>query len=952
MSVFIRRFLTDPGNTVLLNIESVNILDLTPPSSITGIGSGTVLLVGEFEDGAFNLPTEVIGATDLTTHWGSLGYTYAGVVANYPCAVQRKADGALVAEYWNGNAFVQLSGKTFSRLLVCRVNTSVGTVQFSRAAYLEGSSSFRYQLTTGQILAVDTGSGFQSATFTGLAATTSNVANQALSGTVAVTNGNSSITFSVAQTLPAGTAIVFASQPGVYYQIQAAITASTTATLGTPGGATTNYTGTTNAATTSSVIQYNVTAGQTLVLGADGMVNFTVTFLSTDNTIANVIARINQYAGFTFATQSGTNGGLITFTGLQGGTGGQVRIVSGSTGVFTELGLTATTVVGTGNVANIAAVMPSEVQAILTAAITNLAVGLNSSNALRIWNTGAGGVGTGNFIAIGAATTATALGFTASIPEQSAAVGQYATNLGQAVLQSGAGTYNTGFSGGQTLTFSIDGVQYIATFQAGDQTLAQVVARINTTVGKTVAATDGTTAFTISGTLLGTAGSVAILGASAGSVLTTLGLTVATVIGVLPPQGGLPAGTIVQQPNGVIFVTMQTLTFVNGLATLPGNANPLATAGPYSIPIRHAIDDTTGVSATAGTITQITNPPDIGAFTVVNQQLTSAALTDNQIDAMYTNAMNATLDPNSVAGQANIMYSARQSNTVRQTVRTTVLAASAQGMFGRVGCIRPPLGTLKTVALSTVAAPGVGATRDQRVIYCYPGFNTTVPLIQTRGVAGNNGTQTAFTATGAVDVGSDGFMASILSQLPPEENPGQETTFLSAVNSLETAALANGTIGTFLMQDYINFKAAGIAAPRIDNTSGAIFQSGVTSVDPNVFPSLAHINRRRMADYIQDSIAIRAKAYGKRLSTVARRAALAAEMRQFMISLLSPQNPAFQRINGFTVDPKSANTPQTLAQGLYRIIIAVQTIPSLDSIVLQTTVGEQVQVNEVLPQAA
>lgn len=65
------------------------------------------------------------------------------------------------------------------------------------------------------------------------------------SGTASVTNGSSAITFSVAQTLAAGTAIQFASQPGVWYYLLNAISGTTAGVL------TGNYTGSTNAATTS-----------------------------------------------------------------------------------------------------------------------------------------------------------------------------------------------------------------------------------------------------------------------------------------------------------------------------------------------------------------------------------------------------------------------------------------------------------------------------------------------------------------------------------------------------------------------------------------------------------------------------------------------------------------------------------------------------------------------------
>ncbi len=224
-----------------------------------------------------------------------------------------------------------------------------------------------------------------------------------------------------------------------------------------------------------------------------------------------------------------------------------------------------------------------------------------------------------------------------------------------------------------------------------------------------------------------------------------------------------------------------------------------------------------------------------------------------------------------------------------------------------------------------------------------------MPIIASRGIAGNpaNTAYTAFTVDGNVNVGSDSMMASILSQLPPEENPGQDTPFATVVNGIETTPNLQG----FQMQDYINFKAAGIAALRVDD--GVVsFQSGVTSVDPGVFPQLAGIARRRMADYIQDSMARRGKAYGKKLSTLARRRALGNEYKQFLEGLLSANNTQFQRIAGFTFDPKSANSATTIQQGIVRYRIRVQTLASMYSIVLETTIGNQVTVQEVLPQAA
>ncbi len=306
-------------------------------------------------------------------------------------------------------------------------------------------------------------------------------------------------------------------------------------------------------------------------------------------------------------------------------------------------------------------------------------------------------------------------------------------------------------------------------------------------------------------------------------------------------------------------------------------------------------------------------------------------------------ALDATLDLNTPAKNANITYAARQSNTIRRKLRENAVVASSIGMSGRIACIRPPLGTTRATAKSTVAEPGVGAYRDQRVIYCFPGASTFVPVIGRRGTGAGVG----FTADGVVDLGAEGFMVSVLSQLAPEENPGQLTSFTLGVVGLESSSNAQG----YTMEDYIAFRASGIAALRIDDGT-AIFQSGVTSVDPQVNPGLRNIARRRMADFIQDTLARRGKAFGKKLSTNLRRKAITTEFRSFLEGLLSRNNPAAQRIAGYTIDDKSGNTPELLAAGLYRIIVKVRSLASLDSIVIESTVGESVVVEEVLPQAA
>jgi|GEM_PF-2004347 len=833
MSVFIRRFTFDPGVQVFLEIEAVNVLDLTPPSSITGVGTGTALCVGEYEDGPFNLPTEVTSATELASTFGNFGYTYAGITAQNPCARVRYADSAVVPEYWNGNGLLALNAKRFSRLLIARADTSVGSVDFERCAWLNGGSSFTYSLSPAQTFIFGTATASYTVTFNATAATLTSAA-------------------------------------GVYP---------------------TAFTG-----------------GEVMTIVRDG-ISYTVVFQATDQTQNQVIDRINTTLGYTAAVNAG--GGVTTLASLTLGSGATIAIVAPTTAaVLVATGFAIASATGTGNVLNIGAVTASEIASLVSTASAG-AVTLTQLETGTLRLEGVGAALTGVLRVTGGTATA-ALGFSltqnaawqdtpvgvaingVSGAGVTAAIG-FAATTASPVIVSAAGVYPTAFAGGETITITVDGsTQKVVTFQAGDQTIAQVAARINTTLGYTAVVAQSATI-------------LAMAGDGQNSV-------------------AIPAGTRVRNSGGNVWVTMQT-TAVDASAP-----------GPYSIKIRPATDDGTAPSAVALAINALSAPLLGTSFIVFNPLAVSQALSESAIDAAYVAAIDSTLNSASVAAETNVIWSARQSNAVRSKLRTNAVDASASGLFGRIAVIRPPLKTTKAQARSGSAQPGVGAYREQRVVYVYPGVQTFVPAIATIGTAGGAG----FTADGIIDIGADGFLASVCSQLPPEENPGQLTTFTGGAIGLEAG---NPDVQNLTLVDYKNFRASGICAPRMDLGS-MIFQSGVTSVDPAVYASLRNINRRRMADFIQDSLAIALKSFGKQLSSRTRRALITGQIKAFMDGLLSPSNSAAQRIEAYSVDSVSGNTAETLALGIFRIILNVRTIASLDAIVLQTTVGESVDVTQ------
>lgn len=597
----------------------------------------------------------------------------------------------------------------------------------------------------------------------------------------------------------------------------------------------------------------------------------------------------------------------------------------------------------------------------------------------------------------GAFTTATGFAVTAVVNATSNI--QTATFTGAvAALASAAGTYPTTFAGGESLNLTIDEgtPQQIGpvdvVFLAADQTQADVISRINAALGYTGAVSTSSTVITISGRIGGTAGNVTINSVSGGAVTTATGYAAddtasgtgnvadisqvtfneiktiveaaapdslveqdalgrlrisstgtgedayilvetvtATALGFTVGQtdsvaagaaGVIPAGTRVTDGT-TIWVTAQSVDVLAG------------TPGPYTARVRPATDDGTASGANVSTVTQLVSPISFDTFAVTNNLPIAAALGEAAIDAAYAAAIDATLNSNAESRRTNLIVSSRQSNAIRTLLRQNAIQASSEGLSGRIAVVRPPLGTTtRAQARSTTAQPGVGAYRNQRVIYAYPGAAMYVPQVASRGLAGGDG----FTVDGIVDVGFDFWVASCCSQLPPEENPGQATDYMTGIMSVERG---NPDVQDMRIGDYEAFKAAGIAALRIDD-GVPIMQSGVTSVDPAVYPNLKNIARRRMADYIQDSVAPRLKAYIKKTNTRERRAVIFSEVNGFMDGLLSRNNPASQRIDSYLLDAKSGNTVNSLAAGMFRLKLKAKTLSSLDNIIFDTEIGENV----------
>ena len=553
----------------------------------------------------------------------------------------------------------------------------------------------------------------------------------------------------------------------------------------------------------------------------------------------------------------------------------------------------------------------------------------------------------------------------------------------------------TGFAGGEQISLTIDGgAPIIVTFAASDQLAPAVIARINAAVGANVASeaagtvtvdgiiqgTGGSlvladvtpgalaalllTAGTYNGTgnvanlqvvtaaevaaiingtaalgaidvaaLVGTDGRLSIYDTNSGSgTILAAASAMATAIGLDPigttvaagvhNGGTIPAGTRVRNVGGDEWVTMVSTTVAAGDAATP---NP----GPHVLKVRPAFDDGTAAGATSGTVTTLVDQPSFAVMAVTNPADLTAALTEPQLDVRYQQAFDRTVDQSDQnAIDITFMYCARRSYALDVYIVAGNEDASNNGFAGRKYTRSGALG----ITLSQAEAD-VAQLRSDRVFYTWPGWQVAIPEIQVRGAAGGVG----FTDSGVITLRAAGTLTKINALLPPEENPGQATNLLTnffAVENLGFGLTAN---------DYRALKAAGICAPRVDRVSGSIFQSGVTS---SLISGRTTQARRKMADFIQDSIARAMVPFSKKLATDGRKDSIVGKTDDFFSTLLSESDPEAQRIASYSLD-LSGNSDATEARGIFVIINKTRTLSSLDAIEFRTEIGEGVvTVNE------
>lgn len=362
----------------------------------------------------------------------------------------------------------------------------------------------------------------------------------------------------------------------------------------------------------------------------------------------------------------------------------------------------------------------------------------------------------------------------------------------------------------------------------------------------------------------------------------------------------IPAGTRVSDGTTSIWATLEDLTFT---------ATGYAMTG--TVRVRHVSGTDTLAPGGITTIVDVTSP-DLSGFTVSN----TLAVTAADVDTQYLAAIDAALDETTAAADGTIIFSCHTSLAVIGKLLAHVADSSVAGR-GRIAVVSPPVGTSQATAIGS-GTVGVGAFRSDRMVYAFPSVQWLLP---------------EYSTTEYVTTTFDAFFASVIASVPPQESPGQVTSYLSAIVGGEAGIVYGRTF-------YAGMKAAGIVAFNVDRQGN---KCGYSAVTTSLTAGKEPIEQRRFSDYLQDSIAGYLASYkDKPLSEVNMDGARFA-IEEFLSGLV--RSGAMEE-GGYLVDVDSVNTPTNLALGIFYILVKVRRTPSAKYLVLLTQIGTSVVITE------
>jgi hypothetical protein len=308
-----------------------------------------------------------------------------------------------------------------------------------------------------------------------------------------------------------------------------------------------------------------------------------------------------------------------------------------------------------------------------------------------------------------------------------------------------------------------------------------------------------------------------------------------------------------------------------------------------------------------------------------------------RIESRYLAAIDATMPTDSPLIDVAGIWSARRSSVagtyaIQKRLLLNAQQASENNAQGRVALASPD------------PAAGTAATDASNAKTAAQGYASAASIQDDRMVLAWPHTQVFSEELGSISVtiAPEGWMASIFSNFAEEVNPGANPNgLLDNIVALEPC-FAPDSGNSLVKNDYANLQAGGVCGLIKDRKVGWWFSNGVTSVDPTLRPTRVPIKRRRMADLIQAGLADIAASYLKEPATDDRVDAFHAEMVTFFEVLMSREDPKRQRIVDYAV--KDVSTADQRALGIFTWEVDVRLLPSMDSIVYRTQIGETVTI--------
>lgn len=254
------------------------------------------------------------------------------------------------------------------------------------------------------------------------------------------------------------------------------------------------------------------------------------------------------------------------------------------------------------------------------------------------------------------------------------------------------------------------------------------------------------------------------------------------------------------------------------------------------------------------------------------------------------------------------------------TTRNAALKAHAIATQDKMVIVAGP--KVQTVSAAVTDA-ALNRDTEGRIIYAYPWLEVAVAGVPTM-------------------VSPASFYASVISQTAPSVDPASadNVSFLLNVTNMQII---------LTRADYITLMAAGVSAFEYDGDLGGFkIKSGIVTQVAN--SSKLTVARRRMADFLTNSIGVFLKLYQNGQNSKKVRNAIKGAILNFIKQQedngILPKDSEVIGGTAKVVDTEVLNTNESIAAGFLKILYRQRIFSSNRFIVLQAEIGESVVVTE------